>query len=173
VRESGAARVLHRGLADGAERLWSLPEVSTAEDLGPALKELRFARQRIRSGRAAGRSGWLAPGLIARATARESAWATAASAAWAAARAGVGDIAGDRVRAAARAAAGDAGAAMVRVARLGAGRSVARAAAGVALAAPLEELQEAAFALLDRMLPPADVPVAGFGRVEQLAALPV
>jgi hypothetical protein len=141
------------GLTDSADRLRSLREVAAVEDLDAALEALRFARQRARSAWRTGPPAWLAPGVIARATARETAWATAAAAAWAAARAGVGDIAGDRARAAARAAAGDAAAAVARTARAGAGRAATQAAARAALAATLEELQEAAFALLDRMLP--------------------
>lgn len=146
------------GLCDAADRLRSLREVSDVADLGPALRALRFARKRARSEWGAGRNGWLTPGLIARATAREAAWATAAAAAWAAARAGVGDAAGDRARAAARAAAGDAAATLVRAARTGASRVETREAAKASLAAPLEEMQDAAFVLLDRMLPLVDVP---------------
>jgi hypothetical protein len=173
VRTYTPTWLAHAGFGDAAARLWSLPEVSRAQDLGPALEALRFARQRTRSGAAAGSGARLAPRLLARATARESAWATAAAAAWAAARVGVGDMAGDRARAAARAAAGDAAATMVRAARLGASPSEARAAARTALAAPLAELQDAAFALLDRMLPLIDVPVSGAERVGELSALPV
>ena len=141
------------GLTDATDRLRSLGTVSAVDDLGAALEALRFARQRARSAWRTGPGAWLALGLIARATARETAWSTAAAAAWAAARAGVGDIAGDRARAAARAAAGDAAATVVRAARAGASRTEARNAGPAALARTLEELQESAFALLDRMLP--------------------
>lgn len=141
------------GLTDAAERLRSLPEVSSSVELDPALEALRFARQRARSGWGPAAVAWFAPGVIARATGREIAWATAAAAAWAAARAGVGDAAGDRARSAARAAAGDAAATVARAARAAAGRAGARDAARAALAPTLEELQDSAFALLDRMLP--------------------
>jgi hypothetical protein len=142
------------GLHDGADRLRSLPEVSSPADLPAALTALRYARHRARG--SWGTAGWMTPAVLARTTAREVAWATAAAAAWAAARAGVGDLAGDRARAAARAAAGDAAALVARTARTGAGRSAARSAARAALAKTLEELRESAFVLLDRMLPLVD-----------------
>jgi hypothetical protein len=141
------------GVTDAADRLWSLAEVSAPGDLAAALEALRFARQRARLGWGTGPVTWLAPGVAARAAAREMAWATAAAAAWAAARAGVGEISGDRARAAARAAAGDAAATVARAARAGVGRAAARQAARAALEPTLEELQRSALGLLDRMLP--------------------
>jgi hypothetical protein len=82
---------------------------------------------------------------------------------WAAARVAVGDMAGDQARAIARDIAGDAAATVAREARTGSSRSGARAAARAALAPTLAQLQESAFALLDRMLPtvPLVLPVAG------------
>jgi hypothetical protein len=152
IRTYTPAWLLLAGQSSAADGLRSLLVVSGADDLAPALEALRLARQRARDEWATA-SAWLPSGLAARAAAREMAWATAAAAAWAAARIGVGDIAGDRARAAARAAAGDAAATVARAARASAGRTVARDAARAALAPTLEQLQESAFALLDRMLP--------------------
>jgi hypothetical protein len=146
------------GLADAADRLRSLGTVSAAGDLTASLEALRIARQQARGAWGTGPALLLAPGIAARATARQTAWAAAAAAAWAAARAEVGDIAGDRARAAARAAAGDAAASVARAALVGSTRAAARDAARAALAPTLEQLQESALALLDRMLP--TVPLA-------------
>jgi hypothetical protein len=159
------------GLDDAADRLRSLREVSVVEDLGLALESLRFARERARGVWRTGPVAWLAPSVIARGTAREIAWAAAAAAAWAAARAGVGDIAGDRPRAAARAAAGDAAAAVARNARAGGGRAAARDATRATVAATLADLQESAFALLDRMLPLAPLPLPGVEDAQELCPL--
>ena len=153
IRTYTPAWLSRAGFNDAADRLRSLPEVTGTDGLDQALEALHFARQRVRGGWAASKTGWFTPGLLARATARQTAWAAAAAAAWAAARAGVGDIAGDRARAAARAVAGEAAAAVVRTARAGAVRAAAQEAARSALAGTLEELQESAFVLLDRMLP--------------------
>jgi hypothetical protein len=107
--------------------------------------------------------------------ARERAWVTAAAAAWAAARAGVGDIAGVRARAATRAAAGTAAATVARAARARSSRGGARDALSAALAPTLEELQESALSLLDRMLPTVALagPLAKHGdRRSGLSAMP-
>jgi len=141
------------GLTGAAERLRSLGVVSGIDDLTGVLVELRLARQLARGARGTLPGRWLAPAVAA----RERAWVTAAPAAWAAARAGVGDIVGDRARAATRAAAGAAAATVARAARARTGRPAARDALRAALAPTLEELQESAFALLDRMLPTAAV----------------
>jgi hypothetical protein len=137
------------GLTDAGERLRSLSVVSNVDDLPGALVDLRRARQLARGARGTGPRIWLAPALAA----RERAWATAAPAAWAAARVGVGDIAGNRARAATRAAAGAAAATVARGAGARLGRAGTRDALRAALAPTLEELQESAFGLLDRMLP--------------------
>jgi hypothetical protein len=141
-----------------ADQLRSLREVSAVDDLGPALEALHGARRRARPRVGATGNARLAPGMIARATAREAAWATGAAAAWAAARIGIGDMAGDRARAAARSAAGDAAALLTRNAVEGTGRAAIRAAARAAVAPTLHELQHSAFELLDRMLPLVEVP---------------
>ena len=137
------------GLTGAGERLRSLSAVFDVDDLTAALVELRFARQLARGACGTGPGAWLAPAVAA----RERAWVTAAAAAWAAARAGVGDIAGVRARAATRAAAGTAAATLARAARARSSRAGARDALSAALAPTLEELQESAFGLLDRMLP--------------------
>jgi len=157
IRTYAPAWLSCAGLSEAAGRLWSLGAVAAVEDLAPALAELGFARRRARVALGAGPAMWLAPGIGPRVAAREMAWATAAAAAWAAARIGVGDIAGDRARAAARAAAGDAAATIIRSAAAGVSRAGAREAARAALAPTIEELQESAFVLLDRMLPTVDV----------------
>jgi hypothetical protein len=158
VREYTPTWLSGAGVGDAAERLRSLVEVTSAEALKPSLEALHFARRRARAGWGSSRTGWLPAGMVARATARESAWATAAAAAWAAARIGVGDMAGDRARAAARAVAGEAAGLMTRNAVSGTGRAAARAAARDALAPTLGQLQRSAFDLLDRMLPLVDHP---------------
>jgi hypothetical protein len=163
------------GLTSASERLRSLSVVSGVDDLTAALVELRRARQLARGAWGTGPGTWLAPAVAARAAARENAWATAAAAAWAAARAGVGDIAGDRARAATRAAAGDAAATVARAARARTSRAGARDAVRVALAPTLEELQESALRLLDRMLPTVALspPLAEpSDRVSALATMP-
>jgi hypothetical protein len=140
-------------LAEAASQLRALAPVEGADQLAEALEALRLARQQARNCVVKGPAGWLAPGMVARSTARETAWATAAAAAWAAARAGVGEITGDRARAAARAAAGDAAAMLARAARLRAPRGDAREAVRAALAPTHEQLRRSAFELLDHMLP--------------------
>jgi hypothetical protein len=159
-------------LTDAAQRLRSLPEVTTVEDLTAALEELSFARLRARGAWAGGRAAaWVAPWAAARFVARETAWATAAAAAWAAARARVGDIAGDRARAAARAAAGDAAGAMARAAGRRTTRAAAKDAARAALAPTLTQLQESAFALLNRMLPTVPLAPPAADDAEQVCSL--
>jgi hypothetical protein len=152
-------------LDDMADRLRSLPEVSTSGDLRDALQVLRIARQRSRE-QWGSPTAWLTPRGAARIAAREAAWSSAGAAAWAAARAGVGDITGDQARAAARAAAGDAAAAISRAARASAGRAAASQSARESLAPTQADVQASLFALLDRMLPtvPLTLPELGGAR---------
>ncbi len=153
IRTYTATWLAAAGLMDAAGRLRSLAPVRSCAELPRALEAVQLARREARAAWNGGPASWLAPGLAARATARETAWAAAAAAAWAAARAGVGDIAGDRARAGARAAAGDAAALLVRAARTGTSRVAAREAARRALAPTIEQLQASAFELLEEMLP--------------------
>ena len=141
-----------------AARLRALEPVLTVRGLHAALEPLagarNVARTAWRDALGASRAAVWAPWLAGRMTAREIAWESAAVAAWSAARLGIGDIAGDRARAAAREIAGDAAATIGRDARVaGMGRSAARDAARTSLAPTVAELQQSAFALLDRMLP--------------------
>jgi hypothetical protein len=162
-----------RGLSD-------LPEVVSSSELRPALEALSRARCESRAAwsaalgpvRAVTRTPWAA----GRVAAREAAWASAGAAGWAAARVAIGDIAGDRARALAREIGGDAAATIGREARTGPGRAAAREAARAALAPIVEDLQDSAFSLLDRMLPTVAlaVPAAGARPVAPAAtALPV
>jgi hypothetical protein len=162
------------GLTEPARRLSAAPPVLDSPGLRTALVALELARRDARAAWSAALGApraaqWAIPWAAGRSAAREAAWASAGAAAWAAARVEVGDIAGDRARAAARAAAGDAAASVSRAARGGAGsaavrasRAASRDAARAALAPTLGQLQESAFALLDRMLPmvPLAPPVA-------------
>jgi len=135
------------GLDADADRLRALPPVLAAENLSRAMGDLGQARASASAaGAAAGAAAWAAAGAGAGA----GAWA----AAWAAAGAAAGAAAWDAARAAAGAAAW-AGA-------WAAARAAAGAAAGAALAPTVTELQESAFALLDRVLPevPLMAPVA-------------
>jgi hypothetical protein len=149
-------------LGEAAEQLAGLPSVVDASDLQGALLVLGLARRATRSAWSgalgAARAASWAPWVAGRAAAREAAWASAGAAAWAAARVAVGDVAGDRARADAREIGGDAAAMIGREAGATVGRAAAREVARAALAPTLEELQESAFALLDRMLP--TIPVA-------------
>jgi len=163
------------GLDADADRLRALPPVLAAENLSRAMGDLGQARASASAAWAAARAGagaaawagaragagaaaWDAAGAAAWAGARAGAWAGA----WAGARAGAWAAAWDAARAAAWAAAwAAAGAAAWDAAGAGAG-AAAWDAAGAALAPTVTELQESAFALLDRVLPevPLMAPVA-------------
>ncbi len=157
IRAYAPAWLAASGQVEAGARLRQLTEVTGAEQLRPALVELRAARRETRAAWAAALgnarvAGW-APWLAGRAAAREAAWSSAGAAAWAAARVGVGELAGDRARALARDITGDAAALIGREARVGSGRAAARQAARAALAPTLGALRRSAFELLDRMLP--------------------
>jgi hypothetical protein len=162
IRTYAPTWLTEAGLTESTRRLAALPPVVDVPDLETALIALGLARAETRAAWSAAlgaaRAAAWAPWAAGRAAAREAAWSSAGAAAWAAARVAVGDIAGDRARATAREIAGDAAATATREARAGAGRAAARDAARAALAPILEELQQSAFALLDRMLPAAPVP---------------
>ena len=153
------------GLGDAAAQLYALAPVRDTGTLHAALGPLGAARTTARAAwretLGASRGAVWAPWLAGRMAARETAWESAAAAAWSAARLGVGDMAGDRARAAAREIAGDAAAAIGRDARnAGMGRAAARDAARASLVPIVAEVQESAFALLDRMLPTVMLDVA-------------
>jgi hypothetical protein len=154
-------------LTEAARRLTARSPVLDVADLESALDAMELARRDARAAWSAAlgtprAAQWAAPWAAGRSTAREAAWASAGAAAWAGARVAVGDNAGDRARASARATAGDAAATVSRAARAATSRAAARDAARAALAPALEQLQESAFALMDRMLPlvPLAPPVA-------------
>jgi hypothetical protein len=152
VRVSAPAWLELVGLADHAQALRGLPEITAATRAtwDPILKAAR------KDSAAAWAAAWDAAWAAARAAARDAARAAARDAAWDAAR----DAAGDAARAAARDAARDAaGAAARAAARDAAGaaagdaaRDAARAAAWAALAPTVVELQVSAFDLLERMV---------------------
>jgi hypothetical protein len=158
-------RVAH--LLGAARRLSDLPPVASGSELPIALEALNAARRESRAAWSAAlgpvRVATATPWAAGRAAAREAAWTSAGAAAWAAARVAVGDIAGDRARALARDIGGDAAATIARGARMGVSRAAARDAARAALAPIIDELQGSAFALLDRMLPTAELAVPGAG----------
>jgi len=154
-------------LDQAARRLAALPPVVDGSGLQSALVPLAFARRDARAAWSAAlgaaRAAAWAPWAAGRAAARETAWSSAGAPAWAAARVAVGDITGDRARAGAREIGGDAAATLVRATRAYAGRAAARDAARAALAPIVQQLQQSAFALLDRMLPAValTLPIAG------------
>jgi hypothetical protein len=150
------------GLTDACGRLQSLEPVLERGSLPLALSALERARRDARSAWSSSLARsrpatWIVPWAAGRTAAREAAWGSAGAAVWGAARVAVGDIAGDRARAAARAAAGDAAAVAARVARPATSRASARQAVREALAPTLDQLQDSALQLLDRMLPTVEL----------------
>ncbi len=149
------------GLTQSADRLAALPPVIDVSVLKTAVAALGRARRESRAAWAAAlgaaRVAVWASGAAGRGAAREAAWRPVGGPAWAAASVRVRKLACDRASAICREIAGDAAAILVREARIGADRAAARHPAG-ALAQTVEELQESALGLLDRMLP--GVPLA-------------
>ena len=138
-----------------AQSLAALPAVLDACDLRAAIAALARARHAARSAWSAALGGarlvaW-APWVAGRAAARDAAWSSAGAPAWAAARVAVGHTSADRARSAAREIGGHAAAMLVRAAQPQADRTTEH----FALAGTIEQLQQAALVLLDRMLPPA------------------
>jgi hypothetical protein len=161
VRTSTPAWLRLAGLTAEADTLAASPEIVDHATLAAVHPDLDKARQRAAAaGAAAGAAARDAAGAAAGDAARAAAGAAARDAAGAAAGAAARDAAGDAARDAARDAAGAAARDAAGDAARDAARDAAGAAAGATLRPTVLELQESAFALLDRLLDPtaADVP---------------
>ena len=152
------------GLPHSANRLTTLSPVIGMPDLKLAIVALGRTRRDSRAAWAAelgaARAVAWVPQAAGRGAAREIAWSSTGRPAWAAALIGVRKLACDRATAISDEIAGDAAAILIRRARTNDRRSGARAAAQTALAPAIEELQQSALGLLDRMLPDSQLPAS-------------
>jgi len=164
------------GLTKQADTLSSLPEITSMDQVPSMRGPIEAARKDAAAAWDAARdAAWDAAWAAARDAAWDAAWAAArdaardavGAAAWDAARAAVGAAVGDAARAAARDAAwdaawdavGDAVGAAAWDAAWAAARDAAWDAARAALSDTKKELQQSAFALVERMIA-ADEPKA-------------
>lgn len=154
-----AARLPH-----SANRLTTLSPVIGTPDLKIAIAALGRTRRDSRAAWAAALGAaravaWV-PQAAGRGAAREVAWSSTGRPAWAAALIGVRKLACDRATAISDEIAGDGAAILIRRARTDAHRATARAAARTALGPTIQELQQSALGLLDRMLRGSQLPAS-------------
>jgi hypothetical protein len=152
------------GLPHSATRLTTLSPVIGMPDLKIAIVALGRTRRESRAAwaaalGAAGAVAWV-PQAAGRGAALEVAWSSTGRPAWAAALIGVRKLACDRATAISDEIAGDAAAILIRRARTDGRRGAAGAAAKAALGPTIQELQQSALGLLDRMLPGRELPAS-------------